>query len=175
MPHQARLAAEGQEWLPDREYEIIGPLGDGEGRESVVFRIRKLQQPQQGNEFALKMVIHLVGERAAERAGHAQSTALVRRLGAEWREPMRMPPHECLVPVLHHYHSGQPRLADHVDHDHRRAVADRTLFLVTPLYPSGSLRSFIAEQRALHPAPPFGLGWEWFGRQLLRMLRAEAH
>ena len=30
-------------------------------------------------------------------------------------------------------------------------------------------------QRALHPAPPFGLGWAWFGRQLLRMLRAEAH
>ena len=48
MLQQARLAPEGQEWLPGREYEIVGPLGDGEGRESVVFRIRKLQPPQQG-------------------------------------------------------------------------------------------------------------------------------
>ena len=43
-----------------------------------------------------------------------------------------------------------------------------------PLYPHGSLRTFMALQREAHPVAPFGLGWEWFGQQLLRMLRAEA-
>lgn len=75
-------------------------------------------------------VVHLVGEHAAERAGHDRSTNLAHGLGAEWQQPLRLPPHECLVPVLHHYHSGQPRLADHVEPHFRRAVADRTLFLV---------------------------------------------
>ena len=36
-------------------------------------------------------------------------------------KPLRLPPHDCLVPVLHHYHSGQPRLADHVAPEFRRA------------------------------------------------------
>ena len=75
-------------------------------------------------------VVHLVGEHAAERAGHDRSTNLAHGLGAEWQQPLRLPPHECLVPVLHHYHSSQPRLADHVEPHFRRAVADRTLFLV---------------------------------------------
>ena len=34
------------------------------------------------------------------------------------------------------------------------AAADRTLFLVMPLYSRGSLRSFIAEQRRATPDPP---------------------
>ena len=118
------MAPEGQEWLPGRGYDIVGPLGGGEGRESVVFRVRKLRPPQQAKEFALKMVVHLVGERAVDRAGHTRSTALARGMGAEWREPMRLPPHECLVPVLHHYHSDQPRVADHVEPMFRDAVAD---------------------------------------------------
>lgn len=55
MPQGARLAAEGQEWLPGRDYEIVGPpLGGGEGAMSVVFRIR-LNPPRAG-EYALKMV-----------------------------------------------------------------------------------------------------------------------
>ena len=173
-PRAARLAPEGEEWRPGRDYDIIGPLGDGEGRMSVVFRIR-LRPPRQG-EFALKMVIHYVGETAAERAGHAQSTALVRGLGAEWREPLTLPPHECLVPVLHHYHSAEPRLRDHIDDPvWAGAAADRTLFLVMPLYTSGSLRSFIAERKAAVAVAPYGLGWCWFGQLLLRMLRAAEH
>ena len=39
---QARLAPEGAEWLPGREYalgEIIGGHEGGEGRNSIVFRI----------------------------------------------------------------------------------------------------------------------------------------
>ena len=60
------------------------------------------------------MVVHIVGDAAHQRRGHKQSSALVRGIGAEWREPLRLPPHECLVPVLHHYHSDQPRLRDHI-------------------------------------------------------------
>jgi len=173
-PRAARLAPEGEEWRPGRDYDIIGPLGDGEGRMSVVFHIR-LRPPRQG-EFALKMVIHYVGETAAERAGHAQSTALARGLGAEWREPLTLPPHECLVPVLHHYHSAEPRLRDHIgDPVWAGAAADRTLFLVMPLYTSGSLRSFIAERKAAVAVAPYGLSWCWFGQLLLRMLRAAEH
>eukprot|EP01052_Picozoa_sp_SAG31_P065524 SAG31_NODE_24353_length_483_cov_1.031250_1_plen_141_part_10 len=135
--HEARLAAEGQEWQQGRDYEIVGRLGGGEpggggrheGCTSVVFRIRKAQAPRRGEEFALKMVIHLVGEEPHERAGHARSTALVRGLGAEWREPLRLPPHECLVPVLHHYHSDT--FKQYVPLVYRQAAADRTLFLVT--------------------------------------------
>ena len=94
----------------------------------------------------------------------------------EWREPLRLPPHECLVPVLHHFHAGQPRLRDHIpDPTWAAAAADRTLFLVMPLYERGSLRSFIAERRRVSPEPPFGLGWVWFGNVLLRMLRAVTH
>jgi hypothetical protein len=170
----ARLASEGEEWRPGREYDIVGPLGDGEGRMSVVFRIR-LRTPRQG-DYALKMVIHYVGETPADRAGHAQSTALARGLGAEWREPLTLPPHDCLVPVLHHYHSSEPRLRDHIDDPvWAGAAADRTLFLVMPLYTAGSLRSFIAERKAAVAAPPFGLGWCWFGQLLLRMLHASEH
>ena len=175
----SRLAAEGQEWRPGREYDILGPLGGGEGRMSVVFRIR-LRPPRLANEFALKMVVHYVGETPGERAGHAQSTVLARGLGAEWREPLRLPPHESLVPVLHHYHSTRPRLRDHIqDPFLASAAADRTLFLVMPLYAGGSLRTMIAERRARpgngYAAAPFGLGWLWFGQLLLRMLRAVEH
>ena len=81
---------------------------------------------------------------------------------------MQLPPHECLVPVLHHYHSNQPRLRDYIDEpDWRAAAADRTLFLVMPHYERGSLRSFIAERRRVSPEPPFGLDWVWFGNLLL--------
>lgn len=169
------LAPEGEEWLPDRDYDIIGdPIGDGEGRMSVVFRIR-LRPPRLG-EFALKMVHHYVGVTAAERRGHDTSTQLQANLGAEWQEPRRLPPHDCLVPILHHYHSDQPRLRDHIDDpEWRAAAANRTLFIVMPLYPRGSLRSYLAERRATFATAPFGLEWEWFGFILLRMLRAVAH
>ena len=147
----ARLAPEGQEWLPGREYDIVAELGGGEGACSTVFRIA-LRPPRRG-EYALKMVHHFVGETAAQRRGHAQSTALARGLGAEWQEPLRLPPHECLVPVLHHYHADQPRLRDHIpDPTWAAAAADRTLFLVMPLYERGSLRSFIAERRRFEVA-----------------------
>ena len=171
----ARLAPEGAEWRPGRDYEIVGEIGGGaqEGCNSVVFRIRTAARRE---EYALKMVVHIVGDAAAQRRGHQQSSALVRGLGAEWREPLRLPPHECLVPVLHHYHSDQPRLRDHIaDPAWAAASADRTLFLVMPLYARGSLRSFIAERRRATPEPPFGLGWVWFGNLLLRMLRAVNH
>jgi len=65
----APLAPEGQEWQPGRDYDIVGELGGGEGRMSVVFHIA-LRPPRRG-EYALKMVIHYVGETAAERRGHA--------------------------------------------------------------------------------------------------------
>ncbi len=68
--HAARFAAEGEEWRPGHEYDILGPLGDGEGRMSVVFRIR-LRPPRAPIELALKMVVHYVGETAAERARRA--------------------------------------------------------------------------------------------------------
>ena len=90
--------AEGTEWLPGRDYDILGQLGEGEGRMSVVFRIR-LRPPHPPQEYALKMVLHFVGETAAQRAGTAMSTQLGIALGAEWREPLRLPPHECLVPA----------------------------------------------------------------------------
>ena len=78
----ARLAPEGEEWRPGRDYDIVGELGDGEGRCSTVFHVR-LRAPRRG-EYALKMVHHFVGEAGApERVGHAQSTALARGLGAE--------------------------------------------------------------------------------------------
>ena len=77
--------------------------------------------------------------------------------------------------MLHHYHSAQLRGDDVIpDPMFRRAAAERTLFLVLPLY-GGSLRSFIAARRAEVAALPHGLGWEWFGAMLLRMLRAEQH
>ena len=165
----APLAPDGQEWQPGRDYDIVGELGGGEGRMSVVFHIA-LRAPRRG-EYALKMVIHYVGETAAERRGHAQSTQLRADLGAEWQEPLRLPPHDCLVPILHHYHSALPRLRDHIaDPMWAAAAADRTLFLVMPLYPRGSLRSFMAERRAAVPAAPHGQTWEWFGAILLRML-----
>jgi hypothetical protein len=163
------LAPEGQEWQPGREYDILDELGGGEGRMSVVFRIRLL--PPRRGEYALKMVVHYVGETAAERHGHARSTRLRADLGAEWQEPLRLPPHDCLVPILHHYHSAVPRLQDHIaDPVWAAAAADRTLFLVMPLYPRGSLRSFMAERRATVAAAPHGQSWEWFGSILLRML-----
>eukprot|EP01044_Picomonas_judraskeda_P014711 COSAG03_NODE_2374_length_2829_cov_1.609890_1_plen_308_part_00 len=170
----APLSPEGLEWLPGRDYDILNKLGGGEGRMSVVFRIQ-LQPPRHG-EYALKMVVHYVGDTAADRRGHAQSTQLRADLGAEWQEPLRLPPHDCLVPILHHYHSTEPSLRDHIaDPMWAAAAADRTLFLVMPLYHRGSLRSFIAERRAAVAVPPYGLGWEWFGAVLLRMLRAVAH
>ena len=119
--------------------------------------------------------VHIVGEEASDRARHIESRILVRDLGAEWREPMSLPPHDCLVPILHHYHSDQPRLRDYVEPALREAVADRTLFIVMPLYSRGSLRSFIETQKLAKPYAPFGLDWRWFGRQLLRMLRAVDH
>ena len=67
------------------------------------------------------MIVHIVGEQQDQRAGHAQSTMLTRTLGAEWQEPLSMPPHECLVPILNHFHSTQPRLRDHVGADLRDA------------------------------------------------------
>ena len=160
-------------WLPGREYELVPEIGHGEGANSVVFHIR-LRQPPRG-EFALKMIKYFVGEEPLQRIGHAQSTVLARGLGAEWREPMSLPPHDCLVPVLHHYHADQPRLRDYVDPSVRDAVADRTLFLVMPLYAHGSLRTALEARRRSHPIAPFGLEWSWFGRQLLRMLRAVDH
>ena len=182
---QARLAPEGKEWLPGREYAlgaIIGGQG-GEGRNSVVFRIQLLDSSgaprrrggQAPVEYALKMVVHLVGERRQDRAGHDRSTQLARHTGAEWREPLQLPPHECLVPVLHHYHSATPKLRNYVDPMLRDAVADKTLFLVMPLYEKGSLRSFIEARQRQHPHPPYGLGWVWFGNLLLRMCRAVGH
>lgn len=169
----AGAAHQQQAWLPGREYDILEQIGAGEGRNSVVFRVG-LRPPRRG-EFALKMIVHVVGEDASQRTGHEQSTMLARGLGAEWREPMSLPPHDCLVPILHHYHSDQPRLRDYVDTALREAVADRTLFLVMPLYTRGSLRSFIEKQKLAIPRVPFGLDWRWFGRQLLRMLRAVDH
>ena len=166
---QARLAPEGQEWRPGREYRLGDRIGGDEGRNSVVFRIELLGSRR--GAFALKMVVLLVGETPRERAGHERSTALAQRTGAEWREPLMMPPHDCLVPVLHHYHSDTPRLRDYVtDEMLRDAVADKTLFLVMPLYENGSLRSFVEARRQAVPAPPYGLGWPWFGAQLLRMV-----
>jgi serine/threonine protein kinase len=184
---QARLAHEGQEWLPGRDYQLGAIIGgqDGEGRNSVVFRIQLLDPSgasrqrrggvQTSDEYALKMVVHLVGERRQDRAGHDRSTQLARHTGAEWREPLQLPPHECLVPVLHHYHSTAPRLRDYVDPMLRDAVADKTLFLVMPLYQQGSLRSFIEARKREDPHPPYGLGWVWFGNLLLRMCRAVRH
>ena len=92
----ARLAPEGAEWRPDRDYEILGEIGGGaqEGCNSVVFRIRTTARRE---EYALKMVVHIVGDAAPQRRGHQQSSALVRGLGAEWREPMQLPPHEFEV------------------------------------------------------------------------------
>ena len=79
-------------WLPGREYELVSEIGHGEGANSVVFHIR-LRQPPRG-EFALKMIKYFVGEEPLQRIGHAQSTVLARGLGAEWREPMSLPPHD---------------------------------------------------------------------------------
>ena len=176
MADAAVAAATGGQkraWLPGREYDIVSEIGRGEGANSVVFHIRLRQPPH--DEYALKMIKHFVGEEPSQRAGHAQSTMLVRGLGAEWREPMSLPPHDCLVPILHHYHAEQPRLRDYVDPSVREAVADRTLFLVMPLYTHGSLRTALEIRRRSHPVAPFGLEWAWFGRQLLRMLRAVDH
>lgn len=167
------MAAAGTAWLPGREYDIVSEIGHGEGANSVVFHIRLRRPPH--DEYALKMIKHFVGEEPSQRAGHAQSTMLTRGLGAEWREPMSLPPHECLVPILHHYHADQPRLRDYVDPSVREAVADRTLFLVMPLYTHGSLRKALEIRKCSHPVAPFGLEWGWFGRQLLRMLRAVDH
>jgi serine/threonine protein kinase len=169
----ATAASTSGVWLPGREYDIRERIGEGEGRNSIVFKIA-LRPPRQG-EFALKMIVHVVGEEPSQRFGHEQSTMLARGLGAEWREPMALPKHECLVPVLHHYHSDQPRLRDYVDPGLRQAVADRTLFLVMPLYQHGSLRKLLEQRKRAHAAAPFGLEWRWFGRQLLRMLRAVDH
>ena len=68
MPLSRRFArpAEGAEWLPGRDYDILGTLGGGEGRMSVVFRIR-LRPPHPPSEYALKMVLHFVGETPGQR------------------------------------------------------------------------------------------------------------
>jgi hypothetical protein len=91
-------------------------------------------------------------------------SVLGRSLGAEWQEPLRLPPHDCLVPVHHHYHPARPRLRDHIaDPVWAGAAADRTLFLVMPLYPSGSLRTCVGALRAAAPAPPHGKAWVAMG------------
>ena len=65
------LAPEGAEWRPGRDYEIVGEIGGGaqEGCNSVVFRIRTAAR---GEEYALKMVVHIVGDAAPQRRGHQQ-------------------------------------------------------------------------------------------------------
>ena len=178
----ARLANEGDEWLPGRDFEIVRKIGGGEGCESIVFQIRTLRAPH--SEMALKQVVHY-----DQRREHEGDEALWRRHGNEWRVAMQLPPNECLLPVLHHYHSTQPSLRDpvwglferqadaeldEIQQIQLQAAATRTLFIVLPLY-STSLRTFVLSRRAASPVPPFGLGWQWFGHLLQRMLRAVNH
>lgn len=118
----ARLAVEGEEWRPGRDYKILskiggsaaGVIGGGEGCESIVFKIRRLRQPVVAADepapgtasdelYALKQVIHFDQMRE-----HEADEELWARHGAEWRVMMQLPPHECLLPVLHHYHSDVP-------------------------------------------------------------------
>jgi hypothetical protein len=191
----ARLAVEGEEWRPGRDYEILskiggsaaGVIGGGEGCESIVFKIRRLRQPVVAADepapgtasdelYALKQVIHFDQMRE-----HEADEELWARHGAEWRVMMQLPPHECLLPVLHHYHSDVPSLCDQrwgmqgVIDELRAAAATRTLFIVLPLY-DASLRACLRGRPAGASArPPYGLGWALWGELLLRMLRAVAH
>jgi serine/threonine protein kinase len=181
MEGTARLAQEGEEWLPGRDYELlekIGGAGAGdaaEGTESIVFKIRLLRPPR--DTYALKQVVLL------DRRGEFQDDAsLNAKLGKEWRVALSLPPHECIVPVLHHYNSSEPSLKDPqwglpvipgVPEMHD-AAAERTLFVVMPLYQT-SLRAWVSEQLDTGLAPPYGKTWQWWGKLLTRLLRAVDH
>lgn len=166
------LAAEGEEWLPGRDYEIVGEPINARGRaredsefvllegcNCIVWKIR-----HEAKEFAMKVAIltdpALVGDSQRE---HADS---------EWKENLKLPPSDYVVPVLHHFYSDQPRLQDYVGtyiEEHLRdMLASRTLFMVMPFYPNGSLRRFIEAHREPELAPPFKLSWKWFGNVLLQ-------
>ena len=179
MDGTARLAQEGEEWLPGREYELlekIGGAGAGEGTESIVFKIRLLRPPH--GTYALKQVVH-----HDRRGEFRDDDALNAKLGKEWRVALSLPPHDCIVPVLHHYNSSEPSLKDprwglpgttEILREMRDAAAERTLFVVMPLYRT-SLRAWVSRQRDAGLAPPYGMAWEWWGKLLTRLLRAVGH
>eukprot|EP01043_Picozoa_sp_COSAG02_P071276 COSAG02_NODE_12960_length_1467_cov_1.543129_1_plen_234_part_10 len=181
MDGTARLAQEGEEWLPGREYELlekIGGAGAGdaaEGTDSIVFKIRLLRPPR--DMYALKQLV------LYDRRGEFQDDAsLNAKLGKEWRVALSLPPHECIVPVLHHYNSSEPSLKDPRwglpvipgVPEMRDAAAARTLFVVMPLYRT-SLRAWVSGQRDAGLAPPYGMTWQWWGKLLTRLLGAVAH
>ena len=96
---------------------------------------------------------------------------------------LQIPPHECLVPVLHHYHSDRPSLRDarwglpqstEIEREMAAAAAERTLFIVMPLYAT-SLRAFVSQKLGAGLSAPYGQRWEWWASVLLRMLRAVQH
>ena len=87
MDGTARLAQEGEEWLPGREYERlekIGGAGAGEGTESIVFKIRLLRPPH--GTYALKQVVH-----HDRRGEFRDDDALNAKLGKEWRVALSLP------------------------------------------------------------------------------------
>ena len=183
MDATARLAQEGDEWLPNRDYELLQKIGgagageSGEGTESIIFKIRMRRPPQE--EYALKQVVLLDG-----RGEYTDDAALNAKLGKEWRVALSLPPHDCIVPVLHHYHSGKPSLKDsrwglpgstEIECLLRDAAATRTLFVVMPLYRT-SLRAWVTRQRDVEGlAAPYGMTWQWWGKLLSRMLGAVQH
>ena len=96
---------------------------------------------------------------------------------------LSLPPHDCIVPVLHHYHSDKPSLKDarwglpastEIECLLRDAAATRTLFVVMPLYRT-SLRAWVTRQRDEGLAAPYGMTWQWWGKLLTRMLGAVQH
>ena len=179
MDGTARLAQEGEEWLPGREYELlekIGGAGVGEGTDSIVFKIRLLRPPRE--TYALKQLVHY-----DRRGEFRDDDALNAKLGKEWRVALSLPPHDCIVPVLHHYNSSEPSLKDprwglpgttEILREIRDAAGARTLFVVMPLYRT-SLRAWVSRQRDAGLAPPYGMTWQWWGKLLTRLLRAVEH
>eukprot|EP01046_Picozoa_sp_COSAG06_P008853 COSAG06_NODE_453_length_15545_cov_11.398032_11_plen_1295_part_00 len=180
MDATARLAQEGEEWLPGREYELLEKIGGagaaGEGTESIVFKIRLLRAPRE--TYALKQLV--LYDMRGEFRDDAKLNA---KLGREWRVALSLPPHECIVPVLHHYNSSEPSLRDprwglpdtnEWEREMRDAAATRTLFVVMPLYRT-SLRAWVSAQRTAGLAPPYNMSWQWWGKLLTRILRAVEH
>ena len=91
----ARLAQEGEEWLPGRDFDLLDKIGGAgagggrEGTESIVFRIRLRRAP--AAEYALKQVVHYDARRETR-----DDTSLNAKFGTPLSPRPRCPqPHGC--------------------------------------------------------------------------------
>lgn len=162
-----QITKEQKEWYLDTHYRIVRQINRaGEGVMSAVFEIVHIGT---NLTLALKMVFHFT-QTQPRFASQCTTTPRLQALGAEWREPCELPPHDCLVPLYHRYHAHP--LQEYIPPIFREYAAPRTLFLVFPYYPDGSLLSYLRSQPA---RPPFGKNWDWVSQICHCMLRAVDH